>query len=237
LVAEAGPIGISTKFFEELKLAPFMAITEVLSDQGNISDMQETVLKSLINQTEPKYNFAQIREAGINRTGIYDEFMLSVGIKNYESGSFWKAVFELIYRTGLNEQLSKILSALAAIGAMFEHINNGDVEANNALTRQFQSAIGQQVMDYQDAPPMHALIIALFKLQELFSIGLSEFYLVAKPNENMENRNYFVYDAYYKSDNKSIGVFAILEESEEEDVLILKWDNEVNHYKTFYSGQ
>lgn len=87
LVVECGPIGLDEKFVEEVKLAPFYAMGEVLSVQGEVFPEQEVALKILFANLDPIYNYAQFTEAVIRRTDIYEEYWNVVGLKKEECGT------------------------------------------------------------------------------------------------------------------------------------------------------
>ena len=121
LIMECGPIGLDAEFIEEVKLAPFYAMGEVLSAQGKVFPEQEAVLKIMFANIDPIYNYSQFIEAAIHRTGVYQEYWGVVGLKKEECGSLWLTLFELIYRTRLVDTIQELDNQLSLIVINFAY--------------------------------------------------------------------------------------------------------------------
>ncbi len=242
LVLECGPIGLDGGFIEELKLAPFYAMGEVLSAQGEVYSAQEVVLKIMFANMDPIYNYAQFTEAVIHRTGVYEEYWNIVGLKKEECGTLWLTLFELIYRSRMIEAMQKIVDQLCLIVAHFSYLGNPDATFAKPICDRILDRLNHHVNAYQQTPYIHALMLLQNMLLEKRQLPIESHFFQREENLLQDGRVYYVFRVYEKSSEAFCGKFAVrkiktvngeLDYRNDRDQ-ILVWNEAADRYEQFY---
>lgn len=242
LIVECGPIGLASEFVEEVKLAPFYAMGEVLSAQGEIFPEQEAPLKIMFANIDPIYNYAQFIEAVIYRTGVYQEYWDMVGLGKEECGSLWLTLFELIYRSRMIETFQHIGDQLFLIVINFAYLGDPNNSFAKPICDRILNRLNHHVNAYQETPYIHALMLLQNKLLENRGLAIEK-HLFQQDEKLIQNgRSYYVFSVYEKNAQAYCGKFAVRKIKSANGKLdykndgdqILFWNETTGSYEMFY---
>ena len=242
LIVECGPIGLDPEFVEEVKLAPFYAIGEVLSAQGEIFPEQEAILKIIFSNIDPIYNYAQFIEAVIHRTGVYQEYRGVVGLQKEECGSLWLTLFELIYRSRMIETFQHIDNQLSLIVTHFAYLGNSNTSFAKPICDRILDCLNYHINAYQQTPYIHALMLLQNELLEKRGLAIEKHFFQRDEKLIQYGRNYYVFRVYEKTSQAYLGKFAVrriksvngkLDYKNDGDQ-ILVWNETAGSYEVFY---
>lgn len=206
-----GPIGLHVAFIEEVKLAPFYAIGEVLSAQGQVYPEQEKVLKSMLTNMNPVYNYAQFTEAAIHRTGVFKEYWEVVGIDKKTCGSLWLTLFELMYRSRQVDAFQSLINQLHLIVVNFALLGDRYATLPYPICSRITECMNYHVNAYQQTPYIHALMLLQKKLFEIKELSIESHFFLQDESCLQNGRNYYIFKVYEKSSYAFCGSYAVKE--------------------------
>lgn len=242
LIMECGPIGLGPQFVEQVKLAPFYAIGEVLSAQGDIFPEQESCLKIMFANIDPIYNYAQFTEAAIHHTGVYQEYKTLAALENNECGSLWLTLFELIYRSRLTSVCQKLDDQLSLIVINFANLGIPDSPFAEIICNRILNNINYHIKAYQQTPYIHALMLLQVELLEKRELAIEKHFFIQGEKIVHNCREYYVFAVYEKRSQNYCGKFAVKEirtvngklDYQNDDDHILVWNESADSYEVFY---
>lgn len=242
LVEVCGPIGLDKSFVEDTKLAPFYAMGEVLSAQGEVYPEQEPVLKIMFNNLNPRYNYAQFTEAVIHRAGVYSEYRDVVNITEEACGSLWLTLFELIYRSREIDICQKIMDQMHLIVINFAYLGDPHTLLPEAICKRIMDGINYHVNAHQQTQYIHAIMLLQNMLLERKRLAISDHLFQRDDDIVHEERRYYVFRVYQKHTYEFCGKYAVREiairdgklDYEQDGDKILVWNADEETYDVFY---
>lgn len=211
LIEICGPIGLSVEFIEEVKLAPFYAIGEVLSVQGKVYPEQETLLKIMLANINPVYNYAQFTEAAIHRTGVFKEYWNVVGVDKNTCGSLWLTLFELMYRSQKIDAFQSLGDQLHLIVINFALLGDRYATLHYPVCSRITECMNYHANSYQQTPYIHALMLLQKKLFEIKALPIESHFFQQDQTYLHNGRNYYIFRVYEKSSYTFCGSYAVKE--------------------------
>lgn len=205
LVTACGPVGLPKDFVEESKLLSLYAIGEVLSAQGKIVPEQEVYLKIWMANLNPMFNYAQFTQAAIHRTGVYERFQEIMGLTARTCGSFWKTLFETMYRSRLIDLFQEIGDCLTITVWNFSYLAGRTTLLAEPIGKRIRKDMEYWANTYQQTPYIHALMLLQVMLRDKKDLPIERQLLLRGDDIQRDGRNYFVFGAFERSGESSFG--------------------------------
>lgn len=242
LILDCGPIGLGEDFAGDAVLVSLYPICEVLSAQGMVFPEQEAALKVFLTNLAPRYNYAQLTEAAIRRTGIYPEYRAVAGLERDFFGSFWRTLFEGICRTRRPGAFPPICSQIERIVTQFARLGTLSPASAQRISGRILELLEYHVNACQQTPYIHALMLLQNLLEDRLGLAIPAQLLLGDGRYEENGRGYYVFRAYEKRSQAYRGRYAVRRirgrdgalDYENDGDQILLWNEPENRYDLFY---
>lgn len=136
---------------------------------------------------------------------MYKQFQEIMGLTARTCGSFWKTLFETMYRTRLTDLFQEIGDCLIITVWNFSYLAGRTAPFAEPIGKRIAKDMEYWANAYQQTPYIHALMLLQTKLRDKKDLPIERQLLLRGDDIQRDGRDYFVFDAFERSGESSFG--------------------------------